>query len=189
MKTTYSGYQYENISEILEEPKKEQEKALYEKLQIAGQIVTDFGYEVSKGKIPSAVEKVTITTPSFASKTGTRLFILLNIFNQKKTVPERLENRKMFVYKDFAYTDKDSVMIQLPEGFKMESLPGGKTISSDFGTYTTSITLMGNHVLYVRELTINRGTWPKETYNSLVDFYSNIVSADKAKLVMKEETK
>ena len=189
VKTTYSGYQYENISEILEEPKKEQEKALYKKLQIAGLIVSDFGYEARKAKIPSAVEKVAIIATSFASKIGTRLFIPLNIFNQKKTIPERLENRKMSVYKDFAYTDKDSVMIQLPEGFKMESLPRGKTISSDFGTYTTTITQNDDKVLYVRELVIIRGTWPKETYSSLVDFYSDIVSADKVKMVLKEELK
>jgi len=38
-------------------------------------------------------------------------------------------------------------------------------------------------------LKMNRGTWPKERYSALVDFYTAIVSADKVKLVLKEEPK
>jgi hypothetical protein len=34
---------------------------------------------------------------------------------------------------------------------------------------------------------INLGFWPKENYRAVVEFYSNIVSNDKAKLVLKEQ--
>ncbi|MCX6239947.1 MAG: DUF3857 domain-containing protein [Bacteroidia bacterium] len=189
VKTKYSGYQYDNISENLIESKKEQEKALYSNLSIAGMVISDFSYEVKKDRIPQAVETINLMAPAFASKTGSRLFIPLNIFNQIKTIPARIENRKMPVYRDYAYIDKDSVTFHLPKGFNAESTPRGKTLTSEFGEYSCSITLKDDMVTYIREMKMNRGTWPKERYSALVDFYSAIVSADKVKLVMKEEVK
>ncbi len=188
VKTKYRGYQYDNVSGILNDSQKEQEKTLYERLSIAGLSIDKFSYQVHKEKIPQADESITLSIQAFATKTGTRLFIPLNIFNQKKSAPERVENRIMPVYKEFAYTDNDSIIIQLPKGYKAESTPHGKTISSVFGIYNSIITVSSDQVLYVRELKINRGTWPKENYSALVDFYSAIVAADKVKMVLKEET-
>lgn len=189
LKTKYSGYQYDNVSGNLTESKKEQEKALCENLSIPGLVISDFSYEVKKERIPQAIEKITFSTPAFATKTGSRLFIPLNIFNQIKSIPARVENRKMPVYRSYAYFDKDSVILSLPKGFKPESAPKGKTLTTEFGEYTSTITLKDDQVIYVREMKMNRGTWPKESYSALTDFYSAIVNADKVKLVMKEEPK
>jgi len=189
VKTKYSGYQYDNVSSNLTESKKEQEKALYDDLSITGLVISDFNYEVKKDKIPNAVETITLSTPKLASKTGSRLFIPLNIFNQIKTIPTRVDNRRMPVYRSYAYLDKDSVIIHLPKGFKPESTPGGKIITSEFGQYTSSIIVKDDQAIYHRELKMNRGTWPKDRYSALVDFYSSIVNADKVKLVLKEEPK
>jgi hypothetical protein len=187
VKTKYQGYQYDNVSHNLTESKKEQEKSLYEKLSITGLILSDVSYEVTKDKIPQAVEMFTLSTPSFGAKTGSRLFLPVNIFNQIKSIPARVENRRLSVYREYAYSDKDSIIFHLPQGFTPESIPKDKTISTDFGEYSTNITLKDNKLSYIRILKMNRGTWPKERYSELVEFYSAIVSADKVKLVMKEE--
>ena len=189
VKTIYSGYQYDNVSHNLTESKKEQEKALLENLSITGLVISNFNYDVKKERIPQAVETVTFSTPVFGTKTGSRLFIPLNIFNQTTAIPARVENRKMPVYRSSAYVDKDSVILHLPKGYKPESVPKGKTLSSEFGEYNSTITLKDDQVIYMREFKMNRGTWPKERYSALTDFYTAIVSADKVKLVMKEEPK
>lgn len=189
VKTKYSGYQYDNISQNLTESNKEQEKALYDKLSITGLVISGFNYESTKDKIPRAAETVRLSTPMFATKTGSRLFIPLNIFNQVKTAPSRVDNRRMPVYRAYAFIDKDSVIMHLPKGFKPESTPKGKTFATEFGEYNSTITVGDDHLVYFRELKMNRGTWPKERYSSLVDFYTAIVNADKVKLVLKEEPK
>ncbi len=189
VKTRYSGYQYDNISQNLTESRQEQEKTLYNDLSITGLVITGINYTVNKGKIPQATETITLSTPLFATRTGSRLFIPLNIFNQLKTAPASVDNRRMPVYRSFAYIDKDSVTLSLPAGFNPESIPRGKTIVSEFGEYTSTITAGKEQVLYFRELKMNRGTWPKERYSALVDFYTAIINADKVKLVLKEEPK
>lgn len=187
VKTKYRGYQYDNVSHMLTESKKEQEKALYDEISVTGLTITDVRYDVVKDKIPQALETITLTTPTFASKSGTRLFIPLNIFNQVKTIPSQVENRRMPVYRAYAYVDKDSVVMRLPKGFKPESTPRGKTLSSEFGEYTSTVVLKEDQLCYTREFKMNRGTWPKDRYPALVEFYSSVVKADNLKLVLKEE--
>ena len=189
VKTKYRGYQYDNVSHMLTESKKEQEKALYDEIAMTGLVISDVRYDVIKDKIPQALETITLSTPTFATKSGSRLFIPLNIFNQMKTIPSQVDYRKMPVYRAYAYVDKDSVIVHLPKGFKPESSPLSKRLATEFGEYTSSITLKDDQLCYVRELKMNRGTWPKERYPALVEFYSFICSADKVKLVLKDEQK
>lgn len=54
---------------------------------------------------------------------------------------------------------------------------------------TSQTTPCGYMSTFTAELKMNRGTWPKEQYSALTDFYTSIVSADKVRLVLKEEMK
>jgi hypothetical protein len=185
--TDYSGYQYDNISEILTESKKGQEKALYENLSITGMTISNFEYQINKDKIPQAKESITLSSQIFATKSGSRIFIPVNIFNQIRSIPSRVDNRKMPVSREFAFLDIDSVTFNLPAGYRTESIPHEKNFITEFGEYSSIITLKGDKVIYVRRFKINRGKWPKEQYAALVDFYTSIVSADKIKLVIRED--
>lgn len=187
LNTTYRGYQYDNISQLLVESKKEQEKAIYENIPVNGMVVTDFNYQNNKDKIPQAIENVTLSSKASTTKSGKRLFIPINLFNQLRSIPAKVDNRKMPVYLAMAYLNKDSVWIQLPDGFKPESIPQNRKYSSDFGEYTSSVRLENNRLLYMRIFKRNRGTWPKEKYGELIDFYTSILNADKAKIVLKEQ--
>ena len=93
----------------------------------------------------------------------------------------------MPVYREYAFMDADSVVFDLPAGFKPETVPPAKSMTTVFGEYHSNARFVGKQVIYTRKLKMNRGIWPKEQYTSLVDFYTAIVAADKAKLVIKEE--
>ncbi|MCX6221283.1 MAG: DUF3857 domain-containing protein [Bacteroidia bacterium] len=188
VKTEYSGYQYDNISKVLTESKKEQEKALYENLAVAGMKISDFTYQDNKERIPEATESIALTSQTYAARSGTRIFVPVNIFNQIKSIPSHLDNRKMPVYREFAFLDTDSVTFYLPKGYKPESFPRGKNLKTAFGEYCSTLTVNNDQVLYTRRFKMNRGTWPKEDYAALVDFYTAVVGADKVKLVIKEES-
>jgi len=189
IKTIYSGYQYDNISKVLTESKKEQEKALYENLSVTGMKISDFAYRENKLRIPEATESIAFTSQTYATRSGTRIFVPMNIFNQIKSIPSHMDNRKMPVYREFAFLDTDSVTFYLPKGYKPESVPHGKTLKTAFGEYCSTLTVKDDQVLYTRRFKMNRGTWTKEEYAALVDFYTAVVGADKVKLVIKEESK
>jgi hypothetical protein len=189
VKTRFTGYQYDNVSSLFEESQEDQKKELLDNMGIPGLIINSFGYDVKKEKIPEATESLAISSTRYATKTGARLFIPLNMLNQRKSFPSKVEERKMPVVQSYSYHDKDSIVFELPKEYQLESAPKGKTLSTEYGVYNSSITFKDDKAIYIREVKINRGTWPKENYQALVDFYSAIVSADKAKLVLKEKLK
>jgi hypothetical protein len=187
VKTRYSGYQYDNVSAMLDDSKADQEKELLEDIGIPGLIINSFGYEVKKDKIPEAVESMIMTSAKYATKTGIRLFIPMNMLNQRKNIPAKVDNRRMPVVQKYAFHDKDSIVFLLPKGYQVETIPRNKTLSTDYGEYTLKVTIQNDQAVYVRDLKINSGFWPKENYQAVVEFYTNIVSNDKAKLVLKEQ--
>lgn len=186
VKTKFSGYQYDNVSSLFDMSKEDQEKELLDDMSIAGAVLNSFAYEVNKTKIPQALETMNLASPKYATRTGTRLFIPMNILNQRRSAPDKVENRKMPVVQKFSYHDKDSIVFLLPQGYQVETVPKEKTLSTEFGQYKSSVTVENGQAVYIRELKINRGTWPKENYQLLIDFYAGIVSGDKARLVLKE---
>lgn len=187
VKTRHTGYQYDNVSSLFEMSKEDQEKALLDDMSIAGAVLNSFAYEVKKTRIPQAVETINFSSPKYTTKTGTRLFIPMNILNQRKSAPDKVENRKMPVEQEYSYHDIDSIVFQLPKGYQVETTPKGKTLSTEYGEYKSSVTVENGQAVYFREIKVKRGTWPKENYPSLIDFYTAVVSADKAKLVLKEQ--
>ena len=184
--TTFSGYQYDFVSSIINESYKEQEKELLDDLALPGLKISGIAYAENKDILPSASETYLINSDLFATKTGTRLFIPLNVFNKRKSSPQNVENRLLPFELQYAYHDKDSLTFLLPEGFQAESLPKAKTLSTEFGEYNSTITLSEKRVSYIREITIKNGEWPNEKYADFVDFFAKIVEFDKAKLVMKQ---
>ncbi len=187
VKTAYSGYQYDNVSSRFEKSKEDQKKELLEVIAIPGLVINSLGYEVRKEKIPKALESLTMTSPNYATKTGMRLFIPMNMLNQRMSNPTKVDNRKMPVVQKYAFHDKDSIVFQLPKGYQVETIPRDKTITTEYGEYTSKITVQNDRATYVREVKINLGFWPQENYKAVVEFYASIVSNDKAKLVMKEK--
>lgn len=187
VKTKYSGYQYDNVSSLFDSSQEDQKKELLDDIGIPGLVINSFGYEVKKEKIPEALESLAMTSEKYATKTGTRLFIPMNMLNQRKSVPDKVENRKMQVLQKYAYHDKDSIVFLFPAGYQPETIPRSKKLSTEYGEYNSSVTVQNDRTIYVREIKIHPGTWPKENYPAMVEFYANIVTNDKAKLVLKEQ--
>ncbi len=184
--THYSGYQYDFISSVITGSYKEQEEKILDELAIPGLKISNINYSESKRTLPSATESFSISSELFASKSGTRLFIPLNVFNKRKSSPQKIETRKLSLVQDFSYYDNDSLTFLLPDGYQTESLPKGKTLKTEFGEYVSTVDIIEKTVTYTREITINRGEWPKEKYIDFVDFFSRIVEFDKSKLVLKK---
>jgi hypothetical protein len=187
VKTKFTGYQYDNVSPLFSESKEDQKKDLLEDFSIPGLVINSFGFNTKKEKIPEAIETLNMSSNKYVTKSGARLFIPLNILNQMKDSPEKVENRKMPFVQHYPYHDQDSVVFFIPQGYKVESAPHEKKIETEFGIYLSSFVLADGKAVYIRDLKINKGTWPKEKYLALVDFYSAIVSADKARLILKSE--
>ena len=186
-RTVFAGYEYENVAEALTEGPKEQEKDILRRLSLAGLVINKFSYTEKQSRIPEVEEKLDFSTPMLISKTGTRLFVPLNLLSPHVEVPTKAENRKLPFIQRFAYMSRDSITFQLSEGYEPESIPKEKRLKTEFGEYHVQSVLQNNKITYMRELKIFEGNWPKEKYQSLIDFYTSVVSTDKSRMVLKQK--
>ena len=108
--------------------------------------------------------------------------------NKSTYVPEKVENRKSEVIRRMAYTDFDTVRYQLPEGIYPEFLPEPVKLKSRFGEYEATFKVDEKGLIYTRRMKMEKGTYPAESYNELIDFYRGVSKADNTKLVFVSKT-
>ena len=92
--------------------------------------------------------------------------------------------RKYDIQLGFEYKDVDSVEIELPKGYTIESMPKDVAVVSQFGKYNSSVKLKDNKLYYYRTIEHNSGRYPAKQYGDLVDFYLAIYKADRSKVVL-----
>jgi len=185
--TSYTGLQYDNVSHVLEESYEEQEKWLYRNIDIANFDIIEFGYTTDGDVIPVATEELKLKLNNYASVLGKRLFVPLNLMNRTDYIPPKTKERKTEVVLRVPFVDVDTVVFQLPREYNMESKPENTSYSCDFGEYSSTIHIDTDKVMYVRTQKMNKGCFPAEMYEDFIEFYKNMVKADKAELVLVRE--
>ena len=82
------------------------------------------------------------------------------------------------VYITRGHANADEITYTIPEGYHLEKEPLNLNIHKPFGNFTATMQLKGNQLIYKRKLEVIDGTYSKDTYQDLVDFYDNVVDAD-----------
>lgn len=182
--TKYKGLQYENVDYQFRNNEEEQKDALYERLDISNMEIEKFNYSQLKDRIPEATEELDITIKNYASSSGKRIFIPLNILNKRKRAPKRVKNRKTDVVLNYAFIDTDEIIYEFPKYFKVEHLPKPVSFESDFGSYQATVTQKDNIITYTRTVSMPKKTFSPERYKDLLSFYKKMVKEDKMKLVI-----
>lgn len=186
VETKYRGLQYENVAYQFLRNEKEQKERLYESLDVANMEIEKFNYTQMKDRIPEATELLDLKIKNYASVSGTRLFIPLNILNKWKKAPRKVRDRKTEVVLGMEYIDVDEVTYEIPDNYKIEHLPEAVDLDSDFGSYNVTVVQDDKKVTYKRTIKMNKATYAPERYKDFLKFYKKIVRADKMKLVLVE---
>lgn len=181
---SFSGLQYDNISNLLNKSYEDQEKWLYNVLDLSNLNITQLQFNHISDIGPQARMEYNMDITSYASGSGKRIFLPLNLLNQTTYVPPRNSDRKTNVVLNFPFVDVDTIKFTLPEGYNIESSPENCEYKTRFGEYSSSIEIHDRNVIYIRNRRMKKGVFPAETYVELRAFYKNISKADKAKLVL-----
>lgn len=182
----YSGIKQNIASELAEVNADLRKKYVYEHLKIDNATILDMDFKRQKARIPSATQTMQLTIIPLASKTGKRLFVPINVFSRFSNVPTLDSIRRFDIQADNnGFTEQDSIVLKLPEGFKSETKFTPLSIKSLFGSFDMTLTEKSpTEQVFYRKLVLNNKILPKEKYSELVDFLKNIAKADKTKLVL-----
>lgn len=88
-----------------------------------------------------------------------------------------------------AFSELDSIVYALPEGYKMDIAPAAVSESCQFGTFQASYTYNAEKhtVSIVQSLRMNRGTYPRSSATELKRFFDLINKHRKATVMVKAE--
>ena len=183
--TTFTGIQQDDLHGVLHSLSREDQlKRLRNGFRLPNYEVKAFSYiEGTSGKVPAITEKMQIESKSYASITGKRLFVRPNILStyvNKLTGEEKRENEIVY---DYAFADRDTVNIKIPDGYNIETQPRPLSISNKFGTYSTEYSFKDGNFRLIRVYERNAGRFPASDYTDFIAFYNTIHKADNARVV------
>lgn len=104
--------------------------------------------------------------------------------------PFKLEKREFPVDFGFPWEDKYLVTTKIPEGYQVESLPESKIISlpDNLGTFKYTIKNNGSSVNLSSSLTFNSSTISPQYYDTLKEFYRQLIEKETEKVVLSKIT-
>ena len=132
------------------------------------------------------VKNVRFLSEDLIEEINGKIYIEPLLFLSEHKNPFKLEDRKFPV--DFAspWKDRNTVSIQIPEEYKVESLPASLAIGlpDNLGVFKFQVTQKGNTISTMSILQINSAIVTPEYYLVLKDFYGQMVKKQSEKIVL-----
>ena len=125
-----------------------------------------------------------VEVPGFASTTGKRLLFPPALFQVNSRRQFASTDRKNPIYFYYPYRAIDLVLITLPAGLQVESLPQTPMVRTDYAIYKVSRTAAGNKLTFQRDFAIAGFAFTVDHYASLKTFYEGVNSGDGEQVVL-----
>jgi hypothetical protein len=127
-----------------------------------------------------------VEVPEYASVAGKRLLVPAALFRPKASRVLKSGPRKYPVYYHYAFTEADSLVLELPADYTAETLPAPQSANTDFAAFSTLSSSVKNRVTMERTLRLNGILFPPERYNQLRDFFVHVQAADDSQTVLRQ---
>ncbi|RYD93954.1 MAG: DUF3857 domain-containing protein [Sphingobacteriales bacterium] len=178
MVTIYKGTQYDNPEELVGEQFTEQVKTIRKMYNhITNLDVEKFNLKQDKLEMPVSTENIKLNAADFASADNGKLYFSLNPLNRSRSIKD-VRNRVNPVYINRGYTDEDEITYTLPKGYHPDIEPWNVSLNQPFGKYRASVSIADGKLVYKRSLEIIDGTYGKDMYDKLVEFYQKVADND-----------
>jgi hypothetical protein len=125
-----------------------------------------------------------IELPNFASIAGKRVLMPSFLFEVKQLDAFKNSERKYPVYFTYPYAELDNLNIELPAGYKIESIPTKQTVSEPFADYKTVAQPNGTKLNLQRALVIGGIFFPTDRYPALKEFFNKVQAGDEQQAVL-----
>ena len=165
--------------------KEDQLKILKSKFNLPTYDVLAFQYEEDYSKrLPVIHERLQIDIKDYAQVTGKRLFINPNILSRSGIKLTEDKDRRLDIELKEEYHYMDTVQINVPPGYVVESGSNDLNLKSKYGKYSSRLTVSGDKIIFYREQEQYSGRFPAGEYADVVKFYNEMYEADHKSLVL-----
>jgi len=163
----------------------EQRSWLLKRITIPAFDLESYSIREEPGRIPAVTETLSLTVRKWATPSGTRLFVPLNLLSILGPVAPATQPRQSAVHLGASYNfeDSDTITYQIPKEFTPEFRLEPLTIESKFGKYSAHATVEGDKLVYIRRVSMHSGRFPATDYSEWVAFRRQVAKADRVQMV------
>ncbi len=97
---------------------------------------------------------------------------------------EKPEERKLPVQIDFPVHKIDTIIYEIPEGYRLSKKLEPKIIASRYGEYRYNIREEDGKVIATKEVLINSGFYAVSEYHDFYSFYNQVVEFDNKTVII-----
>ncbi len=125
--------------------------------------------------------------PEFARVVGDSILIPSSVFPHTSLPnPFTSEARRSDIHFPYPKTVRETVSIEIPEGYAVDSLPGTVSVNETPLAMRTTYSEGVGTITLTRTLNIDTGSWPAADYARLRAFYQKLQEADQQVIVLKK---
>jgi hypothetical protein len=154
----------------------------------SGLEITTYEVQNSTDLSKPIIENYDFITTNSAEIIGDKMYVSPFLFFTTSDNPFKQDNREYPV--DFVFPDQDkyNVTLTIPEGYAVETLPQSKAVAmpENLGSFKYNISNNGNKVQLLYTQDINQAVITAEYYETLKNFFWEIVSKQTEKIVLKK---
>ena len=132
------------------------------------------------------VAELDVEMPNLGSFAGSRVLMPLSIFAASAKNPFTTDARKHDIYYDFQRQIEDEVVLHVPDGYAIESVPQGMTNNLSAIAFKTAWSHDDHTVTLKRTFTVNTLAIDKSYYPQVRSFYKRMTTADQDNLILKK---
>lgn len=185
--TRYAGLQIQNVQDALLLKGEDLKKRYYDELDISDLVIKKIQLDkITDQGLPEIHEHLQVSMKKYMSRGGKRVFLPLNLTNRTSRIPKQLDERQSDLILRYPFIDVDTVVYTIPESLEVEYTPSDVSLTTEFGTYQSTVKVDGRQITYVRKVTMKKGRYPKEMFDQFVALRKKIVKADKGKVLLKQ---
>lgn len=190
VRTTYTGNQQDRVRRTLVGTSSAKRRQwLQDRIQVPNFEIARADFSDVNAYRDTVRLPVRLNLSRYASSTGRRLFVPLNLMQRQESVPQKMDRARTQPVRTFPYsfTDVDSVRYALPSGYRVEAVPDPVSVTESFATYVATATDLGDTLVYRRRLVWRDETLPPSKYEDVRSFLETVARADDAQAVLVEE--
>ncbi len=125
-----------------------------------------------------------VEVPNYATNAGKRLLVPAFLFQLKQNQAFAHSQRKYPVYFPYPFTDTDAVIMKVPAGFTLESVPQPEDAKLPYARYQNVSNFDGLQLVTQRQLAFNAIYLPVEKYTELKAFFGKVQAGDEQQAVL-----
>ncbi|MBD8349726.1 DUF3857 domain-containing protein [Dysgonomonas sp. HGC4] len=139
-----------------------------------------------RSSFPSTRIETSFEASDFANRTGTRLFIPLCPLTKTNLNVFTASTRNWDIHIESGFSESDTITINIPDLYTLESLPKDIDINTPYGFYKAYIQQEDSKIIYIQNIDILSGRYKSSEYKEIKDFFTQITSGVKRNLVLKK---